>query len=275
MQRFDRFLVLAFILSIGPAHASPPFVGEPDGSSVTGGEWIDLSHELSSDSVFWPTAEPFELKVDAKGVTEGGYYYSAYSFCTAEHGSTHIDAPVHFAEGRASVDEIPLSRLIGPARVIDVREGVSKSRDHAIGVADLLAWEAQHGPIPSGAIVLLRTGYSRFWPDAKRYLGTAERGQAGAANLHFPGLDPDAAAWLVARGVASVGIDTASIDPGPSRDFGSHVTLMKADVPAFENLAHLDALPAVGAYVVALPVKIRGGSGGPLRIVAWVPERNH
>jgi len=247
------------------AWAAPPVQGP--------GEWVDLTHDLSSESVFWPTAAPFVLKVDAEGMTDRGYYYSAYSFTAAEHGGTHIDAPVHFAEGKMSVDQIPLNRLIGPAAVVDVTGPAVADRDYQIRTEDLLRWEQAHGRLPDGAILLLRTDFAGFWPDAARYLGTAERGEEGAARLHFPGLHPDAAAWLVgARQIASVGIDTASIDYGQSRLFASHVTLMKADVPVFENVANLHRLPARGAQVVALPVKIKGGSGGPLRIVAWVPE---
>jgi kynurenine formamidase len=233
------------------------------------GRWIDLTYPLGADSVFWPTAAPFELTTDAEGMTEAGYYYSAYSFSTAEHGGTHIDAPVHFAEGRQSVDQIPLSRLIGDAVVIDVSARALGDRDYQVGVSDVTAWESEHGRLADGSIVLLRTGYGRFWPDPLKYLGTAERGEAGVAALHFPGLHPNAARWLVnERRIKAIGIDTASIDYGQSQTFGSHVTLMSANIPAFENVAHLDRLPATGAFVVALPVKIEGGSGGPLRIIA-------
>ncbi|MGE0625623.1 MAG: cyclase family protein [Pseudomonadales bacterium] len=244
-------------------------------ASVAAAEtWVDLTHELSAASVFWPTARPFELTTEAAGMTEAGYYYSAYSFSAAEHGGTHIDAPVHFAEGRRSVDEIPLTQLIGSAVVIDVSHTTGKDRDHQVTVTEIGQWEAAHGRIPDGSIVLLRTGYSRYWPDAAAYLGTALRGEEGVAALHFPGLHPEAAAWLVTeRKVGAVGIDTASIDFGQSKTFASHVALMTADVPAFENVTNLDQLPPTGAFVVALPVKIRGGSGGPLRIVARLPDR--
>ena len=233
--------------------------------------WIDLTHELSAEAVFWPTAEPFKMTTDYEGVTDKGYFYSAYSFTTAEHGGTHIDAPVHFAEGRHPVNEIPLSQLIGYAVVVDVSEAVDKNRDHLISIANILDWEAQHGRVPNHSIVLFRTGFGNYWPDAEKYLGTALRGEAGADALSFPGLSRDAAEWLVEqRQVKSVGIDTASIDYGKSKHFAAHVALMKHNVPAFENVANLDMLPATGAYVVALPVKIRGGSGGPLRIIARV-----
>ena len=232
-------------------------------------QWIDLTHELSADAVFWPTAEPFKMTTDFEGMTDRGYYYSAYTFTTAEHGSTHIDAPVHFAEGGNHVDEIPLSQLIGDAVVVDVTAEVAKNRDHQISVADFKAWEAMHGELPAGSIVLLYTGFSNEWPNAKAYLGTELRGEAGVAALSFPGLASGAAQWLMQeRQIKSVGIDTASIDYGKSKDYATHVALMTKNIPAFENVANLDQLPATGAFVVALPVKIRGGSGGPLRIVA-------
>ena len=238
----------------------------------TGGVWVDLTHELSADAVFWPTADPFQMTTDFEGFTDKGYYYSAYSFTTAEHGGTHIDAPVHFAEGKRPVNEIPLEQLIGSAIVVDVTTAVAADRNYLVSVADFTAWEKRHGAIPPGSIVLLRTGFARHWPDAEAYLGTALRGDAGAAALSFPGLSPEAAEWLATRrSVKAVGIDTASIDYGKSTNFAAHVALMTHNIPAFENVANLERLPPVGAFVVALPVKIRGGSGGPLRIVARLP----
>lgn len=238
-----------------------------------GDTWVDLTHTLSSEAVFWPTAKPYARTTVFEGRTEDGYYYSAYSFCTAEHGGTHIDAPVHFAEGGRSVDEIPLEQLIGDAVVVDVQPQVAENRDYRISVEDFRAWESRHGKIPLGSIVLLRTGFGRYWPDAEKYLGTALRGEAGAAALSFPGLSEPAADWLVTqRDIKAVGIDTASIDYGKSRDFRTHVRLMREDIPAFENVANLDKLPDTGAFVVALPAKLAGGSGGPLRIVARVRD---
>jgi kynurenine formamidase/ketosteroid isomerase-like protein len=154
-----------------------------------------------------------------------------------------------------------------------VSQAVADDRDHLISVADIEQWEAQHGAIPDGSIVLLRTGFGQFWPDAEKYLGTALRGQEGVAQLSFPGLDPLAADWLMQnRHIKAVGIDTASIDYGKSQYFKTHVALMTHNVPAFENVANLEQLPATGVYVIALPAKIRGGSGGPLRIIARVGE---
>lgn len=234
---------------------------------------VDLTHAFDEDTVYWPTdTEGFVLEEVFVGEAEGGYHYEAHRFRAAEHGGTHLDAPVHFAAGAWTADEIPLERLVGPGLVVDVRESVAADRDHLVGVEDLRRWEAVHGRIPAGAVVLLHTGTGAAWPDRAAVLGTDRTGPDAVPHLHFPGLDPAAARWLVEeRSVDAVGIDTPSIDRGQSQLFESHRVLFAANVPAFENVAHLDRLPATGFTVVALPMKIRGGSGGPLRIVALLP----
>jgi kynurenine formamidase len=234
---------------------------------------IDLTHPFDEETIYWPTEEGFVLERGPSGVSPEGYYYEAHRFRAAEHGGTHIDAPIHFFEGGWTLDQIPLERLIGPAVAIDVTSACARDRDYQVDVGDLQGWEARHGEIPAGAIVLLRTGFARFWPDRERYMGTAARGAAATAELHFPGLHPRAARWLVnERGIHAVGLDTASIDHGPSREFWSHRVLFEANVVVFENLAGLDALPSRGFSVIALPIAIRGGSGGPLRIIAILPD---
>jgi len=244
------------------------------GSGAPETRLVDLTHAFDEAAVFWPTEEGFVLERGPAGETPGGYYYEAHRFRSAEHGGTHVDAPIHFHEGGATVEEIPLERLVGPAVRIDVRAACERDRDHRVTVADIGAWESRHGEIPEGAIVLLHTGFGRFWPDREAYMGTAERGPGAVAKLHFPGLDPDAARWLVAeRRIHAIGLDTPSIDAGPSTGFESHRILFAANVPAFENLAQLDLLPPRGFRVIALPMKIRGGSGAPLRAVAIVPGR--
>jgi len=235
----------------------------------TEGNWIDLSHDYSEETIFWPTSPSFHKETLFEGQTDKGYYYSAYSFCTAEHGGTHIDAPVHFYEGRNSVDLIPVEQIIGQAVVIDVSEKALTDPDYQITEEDFISWEKKFGGIPEGSIVLLNTGYTRYWPDRKKYLGTDKLGQEAVKELHFPGLDPAGAKWLVEnRNINAIGLDTASIDYGQSTHFQSHVTLFEANIPAFENVANLDKLPTKGAIVFALPMKIKGGSGGPLRIIA-------
>lgn len=264
-------LPLLVISLLGGCQRATPGDGAPP-AGLSFGTIVDLTHAFDADTVYWPTAEGFRLEVVAAGEAEGGYYYAANEFSTAEHGGTHIDAPIHFHRDRWTVDAIPLDRLVGPGVVVDVESSCREDRDYLVTVEDLIAWEAEHGELPDGAIVLLRTGFGDFWPDRERYMGTSERGEGAVAKLHFPGLDADAARWLAAeRDVRAVGLDTPSIDHGPSTDFAAHVTLFGANIPAFENVANLDRLPPLGFTVVALPMKIRGGSGGPLRIVALLP----
>jgi kynurenine formamidase len=235
------------------------------------GSWVDLSHDFAADTIYWPTAEPFKLETVAAGKTEAGYYYSAYQFCAAEHGGTHIDAPVHFSEGNNSVDQLPIEQLIGSAIKLDVSAKAKADRDYQVSSADFQNWEQQNGRIPDGSIVLIQTGWSEYWNERAKYLGTEKRGAEGVAELHFPGLAPEAARWLTEnRKINAIGLDTASIDYGQSKLFESHRILMARDIPAFENVANLERLPTRVKLIVALPMKIRGGSGGPLRIVARV-----
>lgn len=260
------FLSTLLVLALNNAGTSPP--------DFPSGKIVDLSHSFDADTVYWPTAEGFKLEKDFEGVTEKGYYYAANKFSTAEHGGTHIDAPVHFAKGHHTVDEIPLEQLMGEAVVVDVVKQAEGDRDYRVTRDDFLRWEKTNGPIPKGAIVILRTGYAKFWPDRKRYMGTDERGADAVPKLHFPGLHPDAARWLTTnRSIKAIGLDTPSIDYGQSSLFESHRVLFEKNVPAFENLDNLDQLPTKNFTVVALPMKIKGGSGGPLRAIAILKEK--
>jgi kynurenine formamidase len=231
---------------------------------------VDLSYAFGSDTVYWPTAEPFRLQRVFYGRTAGGYFYAANNISMAEHGGTHMDAPIHFAEGRRTSGEVPLANCVGPAVVIDVRTRCARDADYAMSVDDVRAWEARHGRIPRGAIVIMYSGWGARWPDRKRYLGTDV--PLDVDNLHFPGFSREAAEFLVnGRDVAALAIDTASIDPGESKDFIAHRVLNGANKPAFENVANVQRLPPSGATFIALPLKIAGGSGGPARIVALLP----
>jgi len=238
------------------------------------GALVDLSHPYDATTIYWPTESGFKLEKEHDGPTEQGFYYRANRFFSAEHGGTHIDAPAHFAEKGRTVDAIPLEQLVGEAVAIDVSRKCLADRDYRISLDDLKAWEKAHQEIPKHAIVLLRTGFAKYWPDRKQYLGTDERGPDAVKHLHFPGLDRAAAAWLIAeREVNAVGIDTASIDHGQSVKFETHVELMTHDVPALENLTNLERLPPTGLTVVALPMKIAGGSGAPVRAIAIIQNK--
>lgn len=262
-----KSLILVFVVAL-----FMPVVAQKT-VTIPAGRVIDLSYAFDGDSVYWPTAEPFKLETDFEGVTDKGYFYSAYRFNAAEHGGTHLDAPVHFAKGKNTNDQIPLTQLIGAGILIDVTRKCAGNVDYLVGVNDFEAWEQKNGRIPAGSIVFLRTGFGKFYPNRRKYLGTDERGAGAVPKLHFPGLDPQAARWLTKqRSIKAIGLDTASIDYGQSTLFESHRVLFEKNVPAFENVANLDQLPARGFHVIALPMKIKGGSGGPLRIIAIVKQ---
>jgi kynurenine formamidase len=242
----------------------------PPACAIDEKKLVDLTYPFSEETLYWPTAKPFHLEKVSEGRTPAGFWYSSYNYSGSEHLGTHLDAPFHFAEGKWTTEQIPLSQTIGAAVVIDVRRQSEKNADHLLSVEDIRAWEKTHGRMATGAIVLIRSGWSRYWGDRKRYFGTDEPGNV--TDLHFPGLAPQAAEFLVKeRRIKAVGIDTPSIDHGPSSDFRTHQILGAANVPIFENVARLETLPAKGATVFALPMKIKGGSGGPLRIFALLP----
>jgi kynurenine formamidase len=229
---------------------------------------IDLTHNFDENTVYWPTdTRGFQLESLASGQTDGGFYYSANAFCTAEHGGTHIDAPIHFSEDGLAVNEVPLDNLVGPAVVIDVSNEAAGNPDYRLTLAAVEAHEARHGAIPQGAIVLLKTGWSARWPDVRAYLGDDTPGDA--SKLSFPSYGEEAAKFLIdERAVPVLGIDTASIDYGRSTDFPVHRIAAAKQVVGLENLTNLEALPAAGSTVIALPMKIAGGSGGPVRVIA-------
>lgn len=244
---------------------------DPAAPNLASARVVDLTWAFDDKTIYWPTSpSAFELKPLARGTVPGGWFYSSNSFCAPEHGGTHLDAPIHFSEKGRTADQIPPRQLIAPAAVIDVSRQAAADPDYRLSAADVREWEKRHGALAPGTIVLLRTGWGRRWPDRKAYLGDDTPGDA--SRLHFPSFGPEAAELLVReRRAGALGVDTASIDPGASKDFPVHRIANGADVPGLENLANLESLPESGAWVIALPMKIAGGSGGPLRIVALLP----
>ncbi len=231
---------------------------------------IDLTYSFDDKTIYWPTAKPFTWEKEAWGVSTGGYWYTAARFAASEHGGTHLDAPLHFGEGKQAVDEIPLAKLISPAVVINITDACNKDAAYRLTVEDITAWENKNGRIPNDSIVLVYTGWGKFWGDKKMYLGTDVAGDV--ANLRFPGISSEAAKLLTEqRRIEAVGIDTASIDYGLTKDFIAHQILNGANIYALENVANMEKLPAKGATLIALPMKIKGGTGGPTRIIALLP----
>lgn len=251
----------------GPGDEARPAI------DLTAYRLVDLTHPFDEHTVYWPMAPSgFELQELHFGKTEAGFFYAANRFSAPEHGGTHLDAPLHFAQGRQGAAAVPLERLVGPAVVLDVSAQAAEDPDYRLTPEDVEAFEAEHGAIPEGVIVLLRTGWGERWWDRGRYLGDDTPGDA--SNLHFPAYGEEAARLLVEeRRVAVLGVDTASLDHGPSSDFPVHRVAAVANVPGLENVADLHELPATGAWVMALPMKISGGTGGPVRIAALVPRQ--
>ena len=256
-------IIFPFILAIVPL----PTVAW----DISDYQLVDLSHSYSSDTLYWPTSPSrFQKAVISFGETDNGGFYSAFSICTPEHGGTHLDAPMHFAKDGLPTDQVPLKDLIAPAIVIDVSDKAANDRNYLLSVDDVYSFEAQHGRIEPGTIILLRTGWSKYWPDARSYLGDDTPGEV--SKLTFPSYGEDGARLLVEeRRVAILGIDTASADFGMSQDFVVHRIAAANNVSNLENLTNLDKLPPTGSLVIALPMKIEGGSGGPVRVVALVP----
>ncbi len=243
------------------------------GVDLANAELVDLTHTYDETSLYWPSSPPatFELKELAYGRTPGGWFYSSYAICTPEHGGTHLDAPIHFSEGRRTADQVPLEQLIAPAVVIDVTDKTAMNADYLLTADDVRAWEQRHGTIEPGTIVLLRTGWSKRWP--KRLAYFVDESTTSSANLNFPSYGEDAARLLVTeRRAAALGVDTASIDYGQSKNFIVHQIANGADVPGLENIANLERVPIRGAWIIALPMKIGKGSGAPVRVVAAIPR---
>ena len=235
--------------------------GVSDGSTHV----VDMTYAINGKLPAWPGDDrTFEAKVESTPEKDG---YFARSFWTLEHYGTHMDAPAHFPPGKEYLDQISVQRLFAPAVVVDVREEASKDQDYRLRVMRVEKWEALHGRIPVGAVVLLRTGWASRWPDQARY-----RNMDAAGVMHFPGFSVEAARLLIERGVVGLGIDTLSIDYGPSKDFEVHRVTLPAGLYQLENLANLDQLPDSGAFLISAPIKLEGGSGGPVRVFALLPN---
>src|SRR5260370_145698 len=257
---FAVWFALLFTLLSQNTHHDSMLEGVPSGKTRV----LDLSYAINDKLVPWPGDEKFfEAKVNAS-VEKNGYF--TRSFWMLEHYGTHLDAPAHFPPGKTTVDQIPVKQLFGPAVVMDVRAESGKDADYQLGAASVEDWEKRHGPIPEGAIVLLRTGWASRWPDTRKYRNQDEKGK-----MHFPGFSAEAAKLLIERKVSGLGCDTLSIDPGASSDYPVHRLALGAGLYQLENLADMNELPETGAFLVVAPIKLEGGSGGPVRAFALLP----
>jgi len=224
---------------------------------------IDLGWSLNDKNPYWPAPdyEPFHLKTIAT-IEKNGVLSKAF-FCP-EHLGTHLDAPNHFEKNQPAVDQIEPANLFAHGVVIDITAATGADADYRLTKGDVADWEKVNGPIPDGAAVLLHTGWGRHWNNYPRY-----KNQDAAGKMHFPGYSAEAATFLVEeRRVKGLGIDTLSIDYGLSKDFVVHHIVNGAGRYGLENLAHLEQLPPRGFYLIAAPIKIETGSGGPVRLFA-------
>jgi kynurenine formamidase len=239
-------------------------------STIDPAKIIDLTYTFDTATICWPTEHPFVHQFEYYGITPGGYFYSSAKFAAPEHSGTHMDAPIHFSKGAITADQVPLSSMVGLAAVIDFSERAGHDPDAILRIDDIKKWESSHGNLPDGAIVVARSGWGRYWPDKKRYLGTDKSGDV--SHLRFPGFSIDAVRYLLdSHKVAAIAIDTPSMDPGNSKDFPVHRLWLGANKAGFENVANADELPEAGATLFCIPMKIGQGTGAPARIFALLP----
>jgi len=194
----SRITKIVFVLGLAIALGgwslltpSQPPKQRPGGGAIDTSKVVDLTYSFDQSTIYWPTAKSFDWQRESWGISPGGYWYTAARYAASEHGGTHLDSPIHFGKDKAPVDQIPLSKLIGAAVVVDIAAACAKDPDYRLSLADIASWEKQQGAIPNGAIVLVHTGWGKFWPDRKRYLGSDAPGDT--AHLHFPGISREAA----------------------------------------------------------------------------------
>jgi kynurenine formamidase len=243
------------------------------------GKWVDLSHVLKPGMPHYPGDEDFSYKDVFKGPMENGEYIAIGQFTTNEHLGTHLDAPSHFLQGAPSTDQIKLEQLTGFAAVIDVSEKAKNPR-YQITKEDVLAWEKKNHTTVNQKIILFYTGYSQYWGNNRLYFGTEDQSASGVSAMNFPSMGIEMIEWLLKnRQIKAIGIDTASTDlpniPTPHQSLHPvHQALAKANIPSFENVANLHKIEPYpnGIYVIALPLKIENGTGGPIRMVAFIPD---
>jgi kynurenine formamidase len=233
---------------------------------------LDMTYAFDENTIYWPTAKPFKL-TKMWGFNEKGWFYASNEFSASEHGGTHADAPIHFAENGRSIDQVPLKEWIGPAVKIDVTDKCKENRDYLLQVEDILNWEKKNGRIPDHAWILMYTGIgTAYYPDKEKVLGTSKMGVEALPELSFPGFSVESVEFLKKeRNVTGIGIDTPSIDFGKSEDFQVHRVWFAADKLALENIANLDRLPSKGAMLYVIPMMIKEGTGAPARVFAVLP----
>ncbi|MGX7730410.1 cyclase family protein [Rhodococcus sp. 2H158] len=262
--RFGRrsFLTAVGVTAAGLA-ATPAARAGGHTTPVRADAVIDLTHTLTPQFPVWPGNEQFTMRPVAT-LDTGRFAVNEMSLW--EHTGTHLDAPAHIVRGGATVEALPVRDFVAPLAVVDIAGKAAQDDDSVLTVADVAAWEQQHGPIPPGAFVAMHSGWEARLADPTRFVN------ADALRIpHAPGFDRDAVRMLVhERNVVGLGVDTLSLDRASSSDFGAHVELLGAGRYGIEAMANLAAVPPRGATVVVGAPKHVGGTGGPCRVLALV-----
>jgi len=243
-------------------------------AGIPEGKLLDMTYAFGDDSIYWPTGKSFKSTKVSWGVNEQGKWYASNDYEANEHGGTHVDAPIHFAQKGRTIDQIPLEEWIAPVVKIDVVTQCTKNRDYLLTVEDIKNYENHYGPIPDRAWVAMYTGVgTQYYPNRQKVLGTEMEGKEAVKHLSFPGFSAESVKFLVEeRNITGIAIDTPSIDYGKSKDFLAHRVLCEANRLAIENIANLHDLPPMGAILYAVPMMIKNGTGAPARIFAILPE---
>lgn len=258
----SRRNLLKFGLGAAVAAALP--VGSAQAATVrrtTFRNVVDLTHVLGTQFPLFPGAAPFRIE-QAVSHDKDGYYGSILTYW--EHSGTHMDAPVHFAPNGLFVDQLRIENLVVPAVVINITEKVRRDPDAVVTPGDIRAWERQYGRIPDNAAVLMASGWGARAGSVEAFRNTDSSGV-----MHFPGFGKEAIDFLLTeRRIAGIGVDTLSLDHGPSTTFAVHYTLLPTNRWGLENLANLESIPPAGATLFVGAPKIAAGSGGPTRVMA-------
>lgn len=233
-------------------------------TTITYSRIVDLSHTIATDIPLWPGDPAVEFQDVAQFATEG---YYLRKFTIGEHSGTHMNAPNSFHEGGIPIDAYTPKSLVMKAVVIDIRAKTQFNPDYALTRQDVLDWESQHGRIPAGSLVLLYTGWQAKWHDPAAFFN-----QDAGGNLHFPGFDGNTTRFLLQhRNIKGVGIDTHGADPGLDTNFSTNTQVLAQNGIVLECLDHLDQLPATGTTLVLGILRLKGGSGTPLSVMAFAP----
>ncbi|MCS6839614.1 MAG: cyclase family protein [Roseiflexus sp.] len=254
LLKFSLGAAVAATLPVGSAHAATV-------RRTTFRNVLDLTHVLGTQFPLFPGAAPFRIQ-QAVSHDKDGYYGNILTYW--EHSGTHMDAPVHFAPNGLFVDQLKVENLVVPAVVINITEKARRDPDAVVTPDDIRAWERRYGRIPDNAAVLMASGWGARAGSVEAFRNTDSSGV-----MHFPGFGKEAIDFLLTeRRISGIGVDTLSLDHGPSTTFAVHYTLLPTNRWGLENLANLEAIPPSGATLFVGAPKIAAGSGGPTRVIA-------